>query len=44
MSDAEIERAITKAIRKHIRDDTLHDALIWFKARVEAYKALERLG
>lgn len=44
MTDAEIERAITEAVKKHLRDNRLHDALAWLKSRADTYKRLERLG
>lgn len=44
MSDADIERLVLRAIRKHLRDATLAAALAWLKARTDAYKQLERLG
>lgn len=44
MTDAEAERLVQKAIRKHLRDSDLAAALTWLRLRVEAYKKLERLG
>lgn len=44
MSDAEVERAVVKALKKHLRDETLGAALAWLKVRTDAYKVLERLG
>lgn len=44
MSDAEIERAVVKAIKKHLRDETLSAALAWLKVRVDLCKQVERLG
>lgn len=43
-SDAEMEREVTQALKKHLRDGHLAAALAWLRARVDAYKALERLN
>jgi hypothetical protein len=40
----ETERAVIRAIENHLRGDVRREALAWLRARVDAYKALERLN